>query len=216
MQGTLAVIAISFICRLIEQYVLHLGLDYLMYAFEARADSLMIGCLLAVLVASGQARTFVNLVAARTYFLPITLLLLILSGIATLNDVYNVVFRSTVEAGLAAILIVQLLALPAASMWNLLDNRWSRYFGKISYSVYLYHGLCRRFVEVVLNVHEPYIVALLGLALTIIVASTSFYLVEMTFIKLGKRKKSAAARVEPSEVLSDKPRPTDIKHEIVR
>ena len=203
--GTICLIVFSFCCRLVEQYILHLNLNYLMYAFEARADSLMIGCLLAICVANEKARGFVNVVAAKTFFVPITLALLIVSGIATLDNTYNVVFRSCVEAGLAAILIVQLLALPSGSLWNWMNNPATRYFGKMSYSVYLYHGLCRRFVESVLGVHDHYTVAILGLLLTLVVASASFYLVEKTFIRLGKSKKSVAARIEPAAGLTDRP-----------
>lgn len=204
-RGTLCLIALSFCSRLIENYIFHLDLNYLMYAFEARADSLMVGCLLAITVATGSARRFVNTVAATSYFLPITLGLLIFSGIKTLDNTYNVIFRSTVEAFLAAVLIAQLLALPKHSWWNGLNNRALRFFGQISYSVYLYHGLCRRFVESVLGIHDVYAVAVLGLLSTLVVASASFYLIEKTFIRLGKTNKGTAARVEPSEGLSDAP-----------
>lgn len=202
-RGTICLIAFSFCARLVENYLLHLDLNYLMYAFEARADSLMIGCLLAITVATGSARRFVNVVAATSYFLPITLGLLIFSGIKTLDNTYNVIFRSTLEAALAAILIVQLLALPDRSLWNWLNNRALRFFGHISYSVYLYHGLCRRFVESVLGIHDVYAVAALGLFFTLLVASASFYLVEKAFIRLGKSKKTVSARVEPAEGLAN-------------
>lgn len=199
--GTASLILISFLSRLIEHNVLHLKLDYLMYAFEARADSLMVGCLLAIGVATGHARRFVNVVGARSWFLPVTLALLIWSGIATLNNTYNIYFRSTAESALGAFLIVQLLALPQRSLWNWWNNPATRYFGQISYSVYLYHGLCRRFVESVLNIHETYSVAVVGLACTVLVSSASFYLVERTFIRLGRSKRTAAAQVEPRESL---------------
>lgn len=202
--GTTGLIVISFVSRLVENYVLHLNLNYLMYAFEARADSLMIGCLLAIAVATGHARRFVNTVAASSVLLPVTLTLLIFSGVETLNNTYNVVFRSTVEAGLGAILIVQLLALSPRSLWNALNNRGTRYFGQISYSVYLYHGLCRRFVESVLEVHETYSVAVLGLLCSVIVSSASFYLVEKTFIRFGRSRRTAASQVEPAEALSER------------
>jgi len=202
-RGTLGLILLSFICRLIESYVLHLNLTYLMYAFEARADSIMIGCLLAIAVANGSARSFVNAVSARSFFLAITFALLILSGIMTLNNTYNVIYRSTAEAALAAILIVQLLALSPKSAWNLLNNRATRYFGQISYSVYLYHGLCRRFVEQILDIHQKYLVALLGFVCCLVVASASFYLIEKAFIRLGKSARGQSARVEPADGLAE-------------
>lgn len=204
MWGTAALICLSFTSRLVENYILHLDLNYLMYSFEARADSLMIGCLLAITVATGHARRFVNVVAAKSWFLPITLALLIFSGIETLNNTYNIIFRSTIEATFGALLIVQLLALPSRSLWNAFNNPATRYFGTISYSVYLYHGLCRRFVESVLNVRDTYAVAVLGLLSTVIVSTASYCLIEKTFIRFGRSKKSAAAQVEPSEALAER------------
>jgi peptidoglycan/LPS O-acetylase OafA/YrhL len=201
---SLVVIFGSLICRWFELTVLHLKIEYLMYAFEARADSLILGCLFAILVFTSKARPIVNIVAATSWLIPLTLAGLIISGIYTVNNTYNTIWRSCLEAILACILIAQLLALPSKSWWNVVNNPVLRYIGQISYSLYLYHGLCRRLVEEAFGIHGLYAVASLGMLVSVFIASVSYYVVEKTFVELGRRSQksyvgSAGAKDLPTQ-----------------
>lgn len=161
---------------------------YVYEAFECRADQLAIGCLLAVVLWQRRMGGFWKALCNHPSLALATVSLLVLSS--ALYSYYSTPYRDTigfiVEPVLVGALIVQLVALPAGSPgWAFVNVGWMRYLGRISYSIYLYQQLVPNYSA---KLHLPPALELaLSTAVTIALASLSYYLVERPFLRLKDR-----------------------------
>jgi peptidoglycan/LPS O-acetylase OafA/YrhL len=111
---------------------------YVYNAFETRFDNIAIGCLLALLLERGNLRGAIS-ATARWSWLPVPTLGLLVVSRVFMPTTYHYSAGFTVDAGLIAIFIVQVLQLYRKPLWSWLELPLVRYLGTISYPLYLYH-----------------------------------------------------------------------------
>ena len=179
--------------------LLNAGADLtrLYYGTDTRADALLMGCLLALLPSADGVWTkrWLNLAAilsaaALTYLI----------ATASFSDQFLYRGGYTAVALLAGIVIMVAANSPPWILAITLRWRPLRWFGKISYGLYLWHWLVVRSTSFYyLGYWEPWV----RLALAIGIASASFYLFERPFNKLKSR--FAIQPVEPPSDLKVAP-----------
>jgi peptidoglycan/LPS O-acetylase OafA/YrhL len=189
-----AILAI-WIYREVLIFVFDVHQGYIYEAFDTRADHLLMGCLLAVVLRTRQLPQFWNWISVRSWAAAVVAALLALSGVA--ESFYGPLYRDSVSfivnPVLTAIWITQLIALRGATMWRWTSWAWVRYLGRISYSIYLYQQLTVSVPEKLLA-RQPVVVQLgASIALTVLVATASHYFVERPFLRLKARFKQTAA-----------------------
>jgi peptidoglycan/LPS O-acetylase OafA/YrhL len=186
----LAAIATVWAWREALVFVIHRNQGYIYEAFDTRADHLMIGCLLAIVLREGALREgSTTWLWERLVVLPlllwVTLALLALS--TALNVRFGTNYRDTVgfviDPILIAVLIVQAIAWPQTGFARLLNCAPMRYLGTISYSIYLYQQMLidpsKKFAE-----HWPALSLPLSVAAVLLAASASYWIVERPFLRL--------------------------------
>ena len=164
-----------------------IGPAYVYNAFDTRADNLAVGCLLAVIAQRLPRSAWPSRVASSRYLPLVTVGLLYVSRILAPPS-YHYSLGFTVDAVLMAIFIVQVVQLAAAKDWGWawLDHRVTRFFGAISYPLYLYHiwGLSGA-TFFGLDWAPVRIVA--ATFFSVALASGSYYLVERPFLRIKDR-----------------------------
>lgn len=175
--------------------VLVFGLDvregYIYSAFETRADALLCGCLLAVVLYQRRLQRFWVLLTSSQWAAVATTALVIFfiywSPIARARDVIGF----TLVPPLMALVVAQIVSLHRTPLWSWTEWAWVRYLGRISYPLYLYQQVTLYPART--RVPGPEIVGLAaGIAITVVLASLSYYLVEMPFLRLKTRYKKVA------------------------
>jgi peptidoglycan/LPS O-acetylase OafA/YrhL len=114
-----------------------------------------------------------------------------------------------IYTGFASFIIIGWL-ITSDRMQRLLSNRVLLFAGKVSYGIYLAHWMVVDFVNGKIEAWVPafpgfrsgfLVLGLLALVLTLVLATLLHYLVELPFIRLGKR---FAARIRPGLVVQYK------------
>ena len=188
-----ALIGAVWIHRAILCVVFHVDQAYIFAAFDTRLDELMAGCLVAVLLKRRALPRLWQAVSAST-FLPLATLAILAASVyggELYINRYGDVVGFAIEPLLIAILVVQMIAFSSTTLWKWTEWNWVRFFGRISYSVYLYQQLTLHAVKSALAAY-PVVIQLAGAILvTVVLATMSHYLIERPFLKL----KSATPRV---------------------
>ena len=162
--------------------------EYIYHAFDTRLDSLLAGCLLAVMLRAGIWAKFWAVVCRRWFNPLLPLALLVSSMIVTGHSTrYRDVVGLAVDPLLVAVLIAQMIALHDRPVWSALNWGWMQYLGRISYPLYLYHPLTFKIVQDCFPDMRYRYKAPLGYALTIAAASVSYLGVERYFLALKKK-----------------------------
>lgn len=169
--------------------IVHAHQQYIYQAFDARADHLMIGCLLAVALREGLwTPLWRSLVAVRS-LVWLTLGLLACSAVCT--DHYGSMYRDAVgfivDPILIAILIVQVIAHNSVGFGAVLNWRWVRYLGTISYAIYLYHGHAILVADKMTGTLPAVVSMFVGILSVIAVASASYWFLEEPFLRMRAR-----------------------------
>ena len=170
-------------------FVAHATSGYLYEAFDARADHLLIGCLLAVALRTGSWNTLWTVVSGRSWAAGLVAFILAASSVveSRFGEAYRDTAGAIVNPLLAAVLIAQIISLHGSKVGTIMEHSWFRYLGRISYSVYLYQQLLVDLPEKYLRT-VPFAARMAAsVALIVLVASGSYYLVEMPFLRLKKR-----------------------------
>ncbi len=166
------------------QFVVGAPQEYFYSAFDARADHLLIGSLLAVLLHEGRLPwLWERLGTVRMSIATGAVLVTSIWMAEEWGFTYRDVVGFAIDPVLMAVLIVQTMALRDSALWRWLNWRWVAYLGTISYSIYLYQQV----------VVDPFTRALASAPRTVqltatvvalvLVASASYYLVERPFLR---------------------------------
>jgi peptidoglycan/LPS O-acetylase OafA/YrhL len=162
---------------------------YIYEAFDTRADHLLIGCLLAVLLRSEFASKFWKVMCSNVLVsLPVVALL---ATSAAGEYFYGAPYRDAVafviDPILVAILIAQVIAFRESIVWGWLNLAWVRYLGRISYSIYLYQQIVIGPVIKILAAYSMLVQLAAAIVVVILIASASYYVIERPFLKIKER-----------------------------
>ena len=185
----LATIVLVAAGRIVYQVLFSGDHNVVYYSFHTRADSLAIGCLLAVLFRSGTNYTWLALLIRHTFAPVVVIVLLVLS--VWLETRFGQAYQHTVGLMiwpiLLAILMVQLIAQSDRPAWNWIDREPLNTMGRWSYAAYLWHWL----VDYILVSRFTTVPLLAKLPLAILpsfgIAALSHYSVERPFLILRNR-----------------------------
>ncbi len=193
-------IAMVWLYRELLVFVWHDPQAYIYEAFDTRADHLMIGCLLAVALREGVWTRLWQLVVSAPSMIWVTFGCLVVSSAAGYR--FGALYRDSIsfilDPILTVILMVQAIAHSSGALGSVLNWRWVRYLGAISYSIYLYHQVTMGTVQK-LTRHLPVVSPVAAVAAAIAVASASYWLVEQPLQRTrarfspGRRQDNVAA-----------------------
>jgi len=185
----IATIALVDVYRMVLFFNLHVNDKWLTYAFDSRMDHLLVGCLLAVLLKRGALMRFWNFLTARTWISMIPFGLIVLSIALTFRYhlAYKYAVGFVVDPLLTAVLLVQVIAMGKTRLWGWLNWRLTRYFGQISYAMFLYHMLANKLVFYLLGHPSLWIRVPAVVTVAALLGAGSFHLVERRFLRLKAR-----------------------------
>jgi peptidoglycan/LPS O-acetylase OafA/YrhL len=200
-----AAIVLINIYRLVLYFGFHARERWLTLSFDTRADHILIGCLLAVLLKRGIGTWFWNWITARTWYSLVPLLLTIASIAISMHQglTYRYSVGFVLDPLLTAILLVQVIALGYSRLWGWLNWKVTVYLGKISYGMFLYHMLANHLVIVLFGMHSLWFRLPAVIAVTVLFGTSSYYLIENRFLRLKTKferrdpRKHTAASLRP-------------------
>lgn len=199
----IAAIVLVDLYRLVLFFNFHVHEKYLEFAFDCRADHILVGCLLAVLLKRGVFTPFWNFITASTWISLIPLGPIIASIAASFR--FHLPYRFgvgfVIDPILTAILLVQVIAMGRTALWGWLNWPITRYVGQVSYGMFLYHMIAYRIVagflgnfSLLWRVPAVWLVALL-------MGAASFHIVERRALRLKSRFSGKRPRLStPSPV----------------
>jgi peptidoglycan/LPS O-acetylase OafA/YrhL len=165
--------------RAILNLALGVGWIYLYSAFEMRADSLLAGCLLAILVGNSKTRLVCCRLLRRQWLSmlpPLALACILLFPPA--NPAFLLLLWSLQPLIVAAMLLQT--AYWGARSWTFCRSRMVRVVALLSYSLYLYHPLGSK---IIYFLHVPHN-GLASALLVPVMAVASYRLVERPFMRM--------------------------------
>jgi peptidoglycan/LPS O-acetylase OafA/YrhL len=115
------------------------GMEWARDASDTRADSILFGCALACLQQSTACDSLFTRRRLERYIVPGCLAMLLATFVIR-NPVFRETLRYTVQGIALAPLLYYVVRFPNTGAGNLLNWRWLRYIGVLSYSLYLLHG----------------------------------------------------------------------------
>lgn len=158
------------------------------YALDTRADTLMVGCGLGVMHASGLIAGQLKTTSQR--LLPVLAPaaaagLIACSILLNWTDHRVYYFGITAIALFTGVTILDVLLNPRSIVGRMLAMKWLVWIGSISYGLYLWHF---PIYVIIFNLHfAKWVVAIYGTLMTFVAAVTSYYLLERPIIRLKKR-----------------------------
>jgi peptidoglycan/LPS O-acetylase OafA/YrhL len=184
----LTVLAV-WVWRLVLVFGTNTSTDYLYRALDTRADQLAIGCLVAVLMREPSWAARLTAASQRTSgALLMTITLFVSASIDTRNHFYKYCVGYMIEPVMVALLILWVVGACTQPGWaaKIINNRAVKHVGKISYGLYLLHGLVmytgHRLVFRITG--SEWLSTLGGLVAVMVVATASFSWFETPMRKL--------------------------------
>jgi peptidoglycan/LPS O-acetylase OafA/YrhL len=196
---------------LVERVVLFAGMprgayNWLSYATDARADTLLMGCVAAIVLCSKPIPRDGKFRAALKYsawLIGIPGLILIGIPAAQSAGFYAIGLHIVTAIFAVAILAEAVISQTGMLAW-ILSRRWLVYVGKISYGLYLWHYPI--FCEVQARKWPLRFELVIELGLTVFATLTCFYLIERPALRLKRRFSAKTVEREAenkSSVLAD-------------
>ena len=167
----------------------HVSESYVYCTFDMRADALLIGCLLAVLLEKDSTRLLCCRLLRWQW-----LSLLAPAGLACValaparNPAAGLLVWS-LEPVVVAVMLLQFIYWGQRA-WTVCGSWVVRLTAHLSYALYLYHPLAGKIVKV-LNLRH---LGLYAVALTLVMATASYYLIERPFMRMRDSKKQPASK----------------------
>ncbi len=177
------------IYRIVLFFGFHVSDLWLNYTFDSRVDHLLVGCLLAVLLKRGALARLWNFLVSRLW-ISMVVFGLIIASIA-LNFHYGFPYKYGVgfilDPLLTAVLLVQVMVMGSSWLWGWLNWGVTRYMGRISYSMFLYHPLANELAKHYLHHRSILLIAPTAVALAVLMGTCSYYLIELRFLRLKSK-----------------------------
>jgi peptidoglycan/LPS O-acetylase OafA/YrhL len=171
----------------------HVSESYVYYAFDMRADALLVGCLLAIMVENDRIRLLCCELLRRQWvsvLAPLALVLMVVI-VPPSNTATGLVMWS-MQPLIIAVMLLQ-TAYWGAKSWTFMGHAAVRLTAQLSYALYLYHPLAGRIVKFLGMRHLGYPAVIL----TLIMAPTSYYLVERPFMRMRDRQRPRDPAIPP-------------------
>jgi peptidoglycan/LPS O-acetylase OafA/YrhL len=171
-------------CRAILYLVFHVRWIYVYSTFDMRADTLLVGCLLAILVENDRTRLLCCGLLRWQWLsiLPPLALALVVIAPLTNKTVFLLVF--SIQPLIVAAMLLQAVYWGSKS-WTICSTGIVRVTAHLSYALYLYHPLASQIIYVLHVRHLGYSAAVL----TLLMATASYYLVERPFMRMRDHQK---------------------------
>jgi peptidoglycan/LPS O-acetylase OafA/YrhL len=166
----------------------HVSDSYVYNTFDMRADALLVGCLLAIMVENDRIRLLCCKLLRRQWVSALAPLALVLSVIAPPSNQVAGLVEWSMQPLIIAVMLLQAIYWGAKS-WTFMGHATVRWTAQVSYALYLYHPLARRVLPLIGIRHVGYPAVIL----TLIMAPASYYLVERPFMRMRDRQRSREA-----------------------
>lgn len=184
------------------------------HALDTRLDPMMVGCAFAITLKYGLVKLYSVSSAMRSWIPALALGVIVLMGMLLRYQLSASYFIGITITIICTITILYFILTPFANPggWfkQLLENKVLVYIGRISYGIYLWHLLIFRVFWQMFNVESWVVVFFVGSALTLIVASLSYFLIEKRALKLKTR---FTANMPPLTVIENTS-PTSLTHKV--
>jgi peptidoglycan/LPS O-acetylase OafA/YrhL len=160
---------------------------YVYFAFDTRADHLLIGCLLALVLRRQLLARFWSAVT-RSSWMPLVTLAFLTCSIAygKRSATYGYAIGYALDPVLVAIAIVQIVALSSTPAWRWMDSRPLAWMGRLSYSLYLFQAVALG--PYLLPGRPVWMRFLVGTSATFLLAAASHYAIERPFLRMKDRR----------------------------
>jgi peptidoglycan/LPS O-acetylase OafA/YrhL len=180
--------------RALLYLLFHIGWQYVYNAFDTRADALLTGCLLAIMVEDQRTRILCCRLLRWQWLSAIPLIALALISVAPLPPAhpYFYLVLWTAEPPLIAAWLLQFVYWGAKS-WTICGTGSVRFVAHISYALYLYHPLAS---AIIYDLHVPHL-GYSGAALTMVMSTASYYWIEKPFMRMRDRVRAKPAIATP-------------------
>lgn len=174
--------------RVVLKLVFGVGQGYFYEAFDTRADSLMVGCLLAIVLREADRSWVLDAAGWLTNHAAKPLLplagLVLSTAIAARVPGYRDLVGFVVDPVLVAVLIVQWITLSLhGRWWQWLNQPWLCHLGALSYSIYLYQQIVPGFAGKLARGTASPLYWVLTIGGVIAAASISYHFVEKPFLR---------------------------------
>jgi peptidoglycan/LPS O-acetylase OafA/YrhL len=152
---------------------------------HCRFDSILYGCLLALIIHSDYKEPFLKI---STSFVAFSFgLLLLLFTFIYKDDFFRQSFRYSLQ-GISLLIMVSAILFDSRYSYlkKVLSTKLLAYIGKLSYSIYLFHFLAEKISTEYIK-DSPLLNALVMTVLTIMLSVFSYHIVEVPFLKAKKK-----------------------------
>jgi peptidoglycan/LPS O-acetylase OafA/YrhL len=182
----------QWIYRFVMALHFHVSEGYVYSTFDMRADALLVGCLLAIMLENDRVRLLCCGLLRRQCFSLLAPLALVLVVVAPPSNKAAWLVVWSMQPLIIAVMLLQAVYWGAKS-WTFMGHATVRLTAQLSYALYLYHPLAGRIVKQLGMRHLGYP----ALILTFIMAPASYYLVERPFMRMRDRPRSREAAIPP-------------------
>jgi peptidoglycan/LPS O-acetylase OafA/YrhL len=176
----------QWIYRAVLYLVFHVGEGWVYHTFDMRADALLVGCLLAILVENECTRLPLCSALRWQWLSIVPPLILGLLTIKWANNRALYVISRSIQPLIIAVMLLQFVYW-GSKTWTVCRSATVRFIAQISYALYLYHPLAGEIIYVFRIPHLGYST----MFLTLLMSASSYYFVERPFMRMRDRRTQA-------------------------
>lgn len=161
------------------------------YTTHNRGDSILYGCISALLIYRYEAKAYIRLIHSKWIFISSVLLLVFIEFVP--SHFFQNTLKYSIQGIALSMLVPYFLFIESGTgIKRWLEGKVIVFIGKLSYSLYLFHWLAIKIVEFYVPKRDI-VINLLVVALSLALALISYYYVERPFLVL-RRKFGSHAR----------------------